>query len=139
VNSNLCMQWPSAAVSSTTLARHLLNLANDIHFVEIGLDSGPAKRFDGAKDMVSSVRRALEDAMETDDSETREEIAARLSALLHAIEDEGLSLTASVDQRTVEAATGVRRIDVLSIVVEQRALREPQLAVAGRRSSVRFV
>lgn len=139
MNANLCMQWPSAAVSSPTLARLLLNLVDEIHFVEIGLDSGPAKRFDGAKDMVSSVRRALEDAMETDDSGTREEIAARLSALLQAIEDAGLSLTASVDQRTVEAATGVRRIDVLSIVIEQRAPHEPQLAVAGRRSPVRFV
>jgi hypothetical protein len=138
VTTHLRMQWPSAAVSLPTFARHLVTLANEIHFVEIGLDAAPASRFAAAKDTVSSVRRALEDAMETDAAQEQEEIAARLSALLHALDDDGLSLEASVEQRTVEGADGVRRIDVLSIVVEQRAPCEPQVAAAGRQTARSF-
>lgn len=132
---NLRLQWPSAAVSLPTLADRLLALANEIHFVELGLDAGGASRFAGAKDTVSSIRRALEDAMEIDEAGARNEIAARLSALLHALEDEGLSLTASVDQRIIENGAGVGRIDVLSIVVEPSGLREPRPA-AGRPVSI---
>ena len=131
--ANLRMHWPSAALDVATLARRLLMLATETQFVEIGLDaSGRGARFDMAKDTVSSIRRALEDAMESDDPDARDEIAARLSALLHAIEDEGLSLTATVEQRAVEGAAGVVWIDVMSIVVEHRSTAE-QPARAARR------
>lgn len=135
MTTHLRMQWPSAAISLSTLARHLLTLVNEIHFVEIGLDAGPACRDDTAKDTVSSIRHALEEAMESDDPDRQEEISARLAALLHALDDEGMSLTASVEQRAVEAATGVQRIDVLSIVVEPRALPGPQVKAAPRRTA----
>ena len=132
---NPCLQWPSAADSLPALAGRLMALANEIHFVEIGLDTGSAARFDHARDTVSSIRRALEDAMEVDEAGAQEEIAARLSALLHALEDEGLSLTASVDQRIIESGAGVGRIDVLSIVVAPSGPREPKPA-AGRPVSI---
>jgi len=132
VTPELRMQWPSAVTSLPDLAHRLLRLATEIQFVEIGLDAGRSPRYDTARDTVSSIRRALEDAMETDDPDEQEEIAARLSALLHAIEDEGLSLSATVSQRMVEGAAGVGHIDVLSIVVERPALREAQPAAALR-------
>lgn len=128
----LRMQWPSAATSPSGLAHRLLQLVTEIQFVEIGLDAGRSARDDTARDTVSSIRRAFEDAMETDAPDEQEEIAARLSALLHAIEDEGLSLSATVSQRMVEGAAGVGRIDVLSIVVERPTLRESQPAAALR-------
>jgi hypothetical protein len=118
---HLRMQWPSPAVGLPAFARHLVTLATEIHFLEIGLDAGPAGRFEAAKDLLGSVRRALEDAMETDDAAALDEIAARLAALLHALDDAGLSLTATVDQQAVEAADGVTHIDVLGIVAEPRA------------------
>lgn len=118
---HLRMQWPSPAVSLPAFARHLVTLANEIHFLEIGLDAKPADRLDTPKELLGSVRRALEDAMETDDPTALEEIAARLSALLHALQDEGLSLTATVEQQAVEGADGVTHIDVLGIVAERRA------------------
>ena len=129
----LRMQWPSAAFDVHSLAQRLLTLATETHFVEIGLDSVRGSRFAADKDTVSSLRRALEDAMEADNPEARDEVAARLSALLHAIEDEGLSLTASVDQRIVESGAGVGRLEVLSIVVERRSLKEQPSIASLRR------
>lgn len=135
MTTHLRMQWPSAAISLSTLARHLLTLVNEIHFVEIGLDAGTGLRLDAAKDTVSSIRHALEEAMERDDAEGEEELAARLSALLHVLDDDGMSLTASVEQRMVESATGVQHIDVLSIVVAPRAVRAPSVETSPRRAA----
>ena len=129
---HLRMQWPSPAVSLAAFARHLVTLANEIHFLEIGLDARPGDRLDAAEDMLAGIRRALEDAMETDDAASRDEIAARLSALLHALDDEGLSLTATVEQQVVEGADGVTHISVLAIVAERRAASRPQVASPGR-------
>ena len=135
MTTHLRMQWPSAAIGLSTLARHLLTLVNEIHFVEIGLDAGPSLRHDAAKDTVSSIRHALEEAMESDDAAGEEELAARLSALLHALDDDNMSLTACVEQRMVESATGVQRIDVLSIVVAPRAASAPQVETSRRRAA----
>jgi hypothetical protein len=126
VTIHLHMQWPSAAVSLSAFARHLVTLANEIHFLEIGLAAAPAAPLTAAEDTVGAVRRALEEAMETDAPDQQQDIASRLSALLRALDDEGLSLVAKVEQRAVEGAAGVGRIDVLSIVVDRRNLREPQ-------------
>lgn len=135
MTTHLRMQWPSPAIGLSTLARHLLTLVNEIHFVEIGLDAGPGPRRDAAKDTVGSIRHALEEAMESDDEAVEEELAARLSALLHTLDDDGMSLTASVEQRMVESATGVQRIDVLSIVVAPRAVAAPQVGTSRRRAA----
>jgi len=110
------------------LARRLLILATETQFIEIGLDAGRSPHLAIDQGTVSSLRRALEDAMETDRPEDHDELSARLLGLLHSIEDEGLSLTATVGQRTVEGAAGVCRIDVLSLVVERRAATEFPLA-----------
>jgi hypothetical protein len=129
---HLRMQWPSPAVSLPAFARHLVTLANEVHFLEIGLDAEPADRLDAAKDTLASIRRALEDAMETDDAADREEIAARLSALLHALDDAGLSLTATVEQQVAEGADGVTHIDVLGIVAGRRAASGRRAPAADR-------
>jgi hypothetical protein len=118
------LEWPSAAVDASTLARRLLTLADETHFVEIGLEAPRESEVDPAADTVSSVRRALQDAIESSDDAERAEIAARLSALLHAIEDEGLSLSVTVEPRIVETGDGVGRIDVLSLVVAHRSMAD---------------
>jgi len=46
-----------------------------------------------------------------------------------------MSLTACVEQRMVESATGVQRIDVLSIVVAPRAASAPQVETSRRRAA----
>ncbi len=134
---HLRMQWPSAAVSLSSFARHLVTLANEIHFVEIGLDAASALRSAAADGIVSAIRRALEDAMESDKAEDLDEIAARLSALLHTLDDGGMSLTASVEQHSIEGAAGVERIDVLSIVVGWGDVPEP-LATPSRMTERSF-
>lgn len=128
--TRLRIQWPSPELSPAGLARRLLTLATETRFVEIGLDAARGPRLATDRDTVTSLRRALEDAMESDRPEDHDELVARLLALLHSIEDEGLSLTATVGQRTVEGAAGVCRIDVLSLVVERRAAAEQAAATS---------
>jgi len=130
VNIQLRIQWPSPELSPATLARRLLTLATETQFIEIGLDTARTPRLAADQDTVTSLRRALEDAMETDRPEDHDKLAARLLGLLHSIEDEGLSLTATVGQRTVEGAAGVCRIAVLSLVIERRAATERPAAAA---------
>lgn len=130
---HLQIEWPSAAVGASTLARRLLTLADETHFVEIGLEARPDAAAGPASDMVSSIRRALQDAIERDGGDERAEIAARMSALLHAIEDEGLSLVVTVEPRIVETGDGVGRIEVLSLVVAHRSTADRP---AGMRQAV---
>jgi len=129
VYTHLRIEWPSPELSPSTLARRLLTLATETQFIEIGLDAGQRPCLEADQSTVTSLRRALEGAIETDRPEDHEELAARLLGLLHSIEDEGLSLTASVGQRAVEGAAGVCRIEVLSLVVKRRAtMEQPEAA-----------
>lgn len=129
MTNGMKLQWPSNETSLTDLVHRLLEMATEVHFVEIGLDGGQIARLDAAKDTVRDIERALGEAMDTDEPEEREAIGRRLMGFLRSLRDDGLVLTASFDQRTVEGAAGVGKLDVLSIVVDrQPALQERKAA-----------
>jgi hypothetical protein len=129
VTDGMKLQWPSNETSLTDLVHRLLEMATEVHFVEIGLDGAQVARLDAAKDTVRDIERALGEAMDTDEPEEREAIGRRLMGFLRSLRDDGLVLTASFDQRTVEGAAGVGKLDVLSIVVaRQPALQEHKAA-----------
>jgi hypothetical protein len=122
------LQWPSTQLSLNDLVHRLLDMATEVHFVEIGLDGEQVARLDAAKDTVRDIERALGEAMDTDDQDEREAIGRRLMGFLRSLRDEGLVLTASFDQRTVEGAAGVGRLDVLSIVVDRQPALQQKAA-----------
>jgi hypothetical protein len=115
------LTWPTAESSVIDFVHCLLDMANNVQFVEIGLDGNEIARLDAAKDAVSDIERALGEAIDADEPNEREAIARRLMGLLNSLRDDGLALTATVDQRMVEGAAGVGRLAVLSIVVERFA------------------
>lgn len=121
MTNNAELQWPTAQSNLAEMVHRLLDLASEVHFVEIGLDGEHVARLDAAKDVVRDIERTLGEAMDTDEPEARESIARRLMGFLHLLHDDGLALTASVAQRTVEGAAGVGKLDVLSIVVDRPA------------------
>lgn len=129
---NLQLQWPSTATDLSELVHRLLKVATEVQFVEIGLDGDHVAKIDAAKDAVRDIEQALEDAMETDVQDEQEAIARRLMGLLRSLRDDGLELTASVDQRTVEGAAGVGRLDVLSIVIDRQPVHLDQAAAPTR-------
>jgi hypothetical protein len=126
---NAQLNWPTTESSLTDIVYRLIDLANEVQFVEIGLDGSQIAKLETAQDAVRDIERALGEAMDTDEKGELEAIGRRLMALLHSLRDDGLALTATVDQHTVEGAAGVGRLDVLSIVVDrQSALRDQRAA-----------
>ncbi len=121
------LQWPSTQLELDDLVHRLMKMACEVHFVEIGLDGGQVARLDAAKDAVRDIQRALGEAIDTVEKGERDVIATRLVDLLRSLRDDGLALTATVDQRTVEGAVGVGRLEVLTIVVE----RQPSIQEAA--------
>jgi len=120
------LQWPSTQTSLSDLVHRLLQMAAEVQFVEIGLDGEQVARIDAAKDAVRDIERALGDAMEADEKDEQEAIARRLMGFLYALREEGLALTASFDQRTIERAAGVAKLAALSIVIGRQAARQDQ-------------
>lgn len=115
------LNWPAAGSSLTDVVHRLIELANDVQFLEIGLDGSQVARLDAAKDAVREIERALGESIDTDAPSEREAIARRLMGLLHSLADDGLALTATVDRCAVEGAAGVGHLEVLSIVVDRLA------------------
>ena len=124
------LKWPAGEASRSEVVHRLIDMATEVHFLEIGLDGGKVARLDAAKDIVRDIEQALGEAIDTDEADAREAIARRLMGLLRLLRDDGLALTASVSQRTAEGAAGVGKLDVLSIVVDRQPARRGEAATA---------
>lgn len=124
------LHWPTTRSNLSDVVHHLLDMAAEVQFIEIGLDGDRVGRPDATKDVVRDIERALGEAMDTDEQDEREAIARRLMGFLRLLHDDGLALSASLTQRTVEGAAGVGKLDVLSIVVDRQPTLQAQAAAA---------
>ncbi len=124
------LTWPADDANLSDVVHRLIDVATEVHFLEIGLDGDKVARLDAAKDILRDIEQALGEAIDTDEPEEREAIARRLMGFLRLLRDDGLALTASVSQRTAEGAAGVGKLDVLSIVVDRQPARRGEAATA---------